>query len=78
MAAPGFPFTLPHLMFLTHTLHHDTTPTLILDNFSYLQLHTILRCGPPKWSEIKNGSHFRLYPLYSGTQMSKWQEGSAL
>ena len=29
MTAPGFPFTLPHLTFLIHTLRHNTKITFI-------------------------------------------------
>jgi hypothetical protein len=45
MPAPDFPLTLPHLMFIIHTLHYNTTHTLILDSFLYEQLHTIVQCG---------------------------------
>ena len=40
MSAPGFSFNPPHLTFISHTLHHNTTltHTLTLDMFSYLQI----------------------------------------
>ena len=47
----GFHFTLPHLIIITHTLHHNTTlrHTHIIDNFSYLQFNIILQYGLSKW-----------------------------
>lgn len=39
----AFPFALSHLIFIIHTLHHNTTlHTLILETFSILQLHIIM------------------------------------
>jgi hypothetical protein len=47
----GFSFTLAYLTFIAHTLYHSITlkHTLILDIFSYLQIHITLQCGLPKW-----------------------------
>ena len=68
MPAPCFPFTLPHLIFITHTLQHSiyTLP----DTFSHLQLHN-LACR--NGAEIENGPQFHLYLVCSGAQTPKWQ-----
>ena len=55
MPAPGFLFTLPHLTFITYTLHQNTIimHTRILHTFLYLQIHIVLHCDLLKWCRHK-------------------------
>ena len=39
MSVLDFLFTLPHVTFITHTLHHNTILIIILDIISYLQIY---------------------------------------
>ena len=55
LLASGFIFTLPHLTFITHTLHHNTTLicTLILDILRYISsCNAACQIG----AKIQNGS----------------------
>ena len=65
MPAPGFLFTVPRLIFITHTLHHNTTLThkLIFEISSYLHLHITLQRGTPKW--YKNRKYDSLATVHS-------------
>ena len=53
MSAQGFSFTLPRLKFISHTLYHNTTLTLIYDTFFYLHIHITLLCSMQKWNKNK-------------------------
>ena len=72
ISALAFPFALSHLIFITHTLHHNNN--VYTDPRQFL-IHTVTHHGAmwPTDMEIENGSQFPLYPLYSGAQMLNWQ-----
>ena len=62
MPESGFFFTLPHLIYITHSLYHNKiTHLLILDIPSNLQAH-ITAMLSSVLVKIENWAHTRLYP----------------